>query len=156
MDKWEWAISKSAEMGERFGGAKWTTERAEYLQELRREIESQVVSFDQLREANVLRCEEVFHALTEWSLSDWATAATGELGEAANLIKKIRRRDFKLTDVVGKGRGMITIHEWLGNELADVVIYVDLLAARAGINLGKAVRRKFNEVSTRTKSSYRL
>lgn len=40
------------------------------------------------------RCEspEGFnHKLTDWSLSDWMTALMGELGEAANVAKKLNR-----------------------------------------------------------------
>ena len=31
------------------------------------------------------------HKLDSWSLSDWVTALTGEVGEAANVIKKLNR-----------------------------------------------------------------
>lgn len=41
-------------------------------------------------------------------------------------------------------------------ELADHIIYADLLAARLGVNLEAAVVRKFNAVSTMRKSSIRL
>ncbi len=43
---------------------------------------------------NRARCEspEGFnHALQSWSLSDWFTAILGELGEAANVAKKLNR-----------------------------------------------------------------
>jgi hypothetical protein len=69
-------------------------------------------------------------------LTDWACALAGETGEACNLIKKLRRGDAIDTEDIGK-------------ELADVVIYADLLAARLGIDLGEAVVQKFNEVSDR-------
>lgn len=101
------------------------------------------LGFDRLRSANVQRCEDVFHQLDSWSPTDWACAAAGEMGEACNLIKKLRRgEDISLTDV--------------GYELADTVIYLDLLAARLGINLGEAVREKFNIVSDRRGSEVRL
>lgn len=44
----------------------------------------------------------------------------------------------------------------LALELADVVTYADLLAARMDIDLGEAVREKFNEVSDRVKSRITL
>jgi NTP pyrophosphatase (non-canonical NTP hydrolase) len=74
-----------------------------------------------------------------WSLCDWATAVTGELGEAANVIKKIRRGDFTLEEKRVE----------LGKELADVLCYLDLLALAAGIDLGRVTIDKFNEVSNR-------
>jgi NTP pyrophosphatase (non-canonical NTP hydrolase) len=82
----------------------------------------------------------------EWDLSKWGNALTGELGEAANLIKKIEREDFTLDEARAE----------LGKELADVVCYLDLLANRAGIDLGKATLDKFNEISERVGSPVRL
>ncbi len=93
------------------------------------------LTFDVLREKNVARCEQVFHPLDSWSPTDWACAMAGEAGEACNIMKKMRRGD----------EGNFT--EALAKELADVVIYADLLAARMGIDLGEEVLRKFNEVS---------
>ena len=52
--------------------------------------------------------------------------------------------------------------EWLQalpmmrDELADVVCYLDLLAFRLGIDLGEAVRDKFNRVSERVGSDVKL
>lgn len=92
------------------------------------------LTFEDLRTANVARCEDVFHPLESWTPTDWACAMAGECGEACNMIKKMRRGSaFDLTDI--------------GRELADLVIYADLLAARLGIRLGDAVVEKFNAVS---------
>jgi len=102
-----------------------------------------------LREANVARLPkfknrkgEPAHSEpdgSDWALSAWANAVCGELGEAANLIKKIERGDFTLDEK----------REELGKELADVLTYLDILAFRAGIDLGRATIDKFNEVSKR-------
>lgn len=75
----------------------------------------------------------------DWPLSKWANAVLGELGEAANLIKKIERGDFTLEQ----------IRDDLGEELADVATYLDLLSCAAEIELGDAVAAKFNLVSER-------
>lgn len=40
----------------------------------------------------------------------------------------------------------------IADEIADTVIYADLLAARRGIDLGNAVITKFNTVSKRANS----
>lgn len=107
------------------------------------------MDFKDLRSANVTRCEEVFHKLHEWSPTDWATAMAGECGEACNLVKKLRRldgADRKATMQEDLGQRML-LTAAIAAELADTVIYVDLLAARLGINLGEVVREKFNQVS---------
>lgn len=101
------------------------------------------LSFDALRAANVKRCEDVFHPLDSWSPQDWACAMAGETGEACNLVKKMRRGE-----AIPPGS--------LADELADIVTYADLLAARVGIDLGEAVRRKFNAVSEKRGSEVRL
>lgn len=105
------------------------------------------LDFSTLRAANVGRCEESFHPLNDWSLPDWATALAGEVGEVCNIVKKLRR----VGEAERVGGGTTPIREELmaklADELADVVIYADLLAARAGIDLGVAVREKFNLVS---------
>src|SRR5437016_4810865 len=92
------------------------------------------LDFATLRDINVARCNEVFHHLQEWSATDWACAFAGETGEACNKIKKLRRGD------------PIAIED-IGDEIADAIIYADLLAASLGIDLAEAVRRKFNRDS---------
>lgn len=114
------------------------------------------MTFEELRRANVERCEGAFHPISAWSLTDWATAAAGEMGEACNVIKKLRRLDIK--------SGFTRESEWnpsglrsdLADEIADTVIYLDLLAEAAGIDLANAVRSKFNAVSDRVHSTVRL
>lgn len=107
------------------------------------------LSFGTLREANVARISlfkngkgEPAHSEpdgSDWSLGEWANALTGELGEAANIIKKIKRGDVSLDEARND----------LAKELADVQIYLDILAFRAGIDLGIATVAKYNEVSIR-------
>lgn len=117
------------------------------------------LSFDILREANRTRLPlfkngkgELAHTDadgSDWSPSDWMTALVGEVGEAANLLKKLRRGDFTLDDGVHEHGKTITVRAWLAKELADSVCYLDLLANRFGIDLGEAVVAKFNEISQR-------
>ena len=103
-----------------------------------------MLTFNELREKNLARISafrnnkgELVLDHESWSLCDWCTATAGELGEAANLIKKIRRGDFSLDE----------IRPALADELADVVIYLDILANCAGIDLGKATRNKWNKTA---------
>lgn len=112
--------------------------------------------FDTLRRANTLRLPQFTNpkgepAHTEpdgsdWALSAWCNAVCGELGEAANLIKKIERGDFTLDEKRSD----------LAREFADIVTYLDILAMRAGVDLGEAVALKFNEVSERVGSTVRI
>lgn len=85
---------------------------------------------------------------SDWSLDMWCNAILGELGEAANMIKKLRRGDYALDDRPPAFEGA-TVREALGKELADVVCYTDLLAFQLGISLGDAVAEKFNAISAR-------
>jgi len=108
--------------------------------------------FLELREANLKRCPEVFHPLHDWSIQDWACAMASECGEACNIAKKLKRYATKSNtdkDPLAAKAAM-----WaLARELADVVIYADLLAARIGADLGEEITKKFNDVSHRMKSS---
>lgn len=106
-------------------------------------MSSNPLTFWELRLANVRRCDESFHPVEDWSPTDWACAAAGEMGEACNLIKKLRR-------------GEPIERDDIGDEIADTVIYLDLLADRLGISLAAAIKRKFNVVSDRVGSDARL
>lgn len=121
-----------------------------------RVIERPGLSFDQLRNANMRRLPqfknkygELAHSKpdgSDWSPAQWLQATVGELGEYANLRKKYDRGD-------------VTKEEFLteaGHELADVVTYLDILAYQLGINLGEAVRTKFNVVSERVRADVTL
>jgi len=114
------------------------------------------LTFNALREANKKRIPQFKNSKgkpahskkdgSDWKLSAWANAVLGELGEAANIIKKIERGDFTLEEK----------RKALGKEFADVQTYLDILAFRAGVDLGQATIDKFNEVSVRVKSNIRL
>lgn len=64
----------------------------------------------------------------------------GECGEAQNVIKKLERERQGW-------RGSRATKDDLADELADLVICADLCAVTAEIDLGAAVRRKFNATS---------
>lgn len=88
-----------------------------------------------LRQANALRIPQFKNAQgqmahkkpdgSDWSLGDWINATLGEMGEAANLLKKIRRGDYDLD----------FIRVELAKELADVMCYLDILAMQLDIDL---------------------
>lgn len=113
------------------------------------------LTFEQLRVANVARCEDVFHGLNRWSLTDWATAMAGECGEACNEIKKMRRLDDADVALDNEAE-RLRLRFNIATELADLVIYADLLAARLGVDLGLAIVSKFNAVSAKRGSGVML
>lgn len=106
---------------------------------------SKTLTFDAFRSANLVRCAK-WHpqGLESWSPSDWLTAVTGELGELASLLKMRNRERDGLP-----GNKFSPTDKQIADELADVFTYLDLLAAVLGVDLGRAVAEKFNEVSVR-------
>lgn len=113
------------------------------------------LTFFELSITNAQRCVDVFHGIDRWSPTDWACALAGEVGEACNEVKKIRRLDDadKTKDSPEERERLAKL---VAVELADVIIYADLLATRLGVSLEDAVREKFNEVSDRRGSKIKL
>jgi NTP pyrophosphatase (non-canonical NTP hydrolase) len=105
------------------------------------------MTFAEFSALNRKRCESpdgFSHKLGSWSLSDWMTAVLGELGEAANIAKKLNRvRD----GVPGNKETPKELRAMLEKEVADAFVYLDLLAQSQGFFLEEAVREKFNETS---------
>jgi hypothetical protein len=122
-----------------------------------------------LRDTNAQRCARWHPAGSEpWSLADWSNAMCGEAGEAANLVKKLRRIETR-TNIgpwghVVHSTGREVPHDrdtearilakGIGLELADTVIYADLLAQEltrkyGGYDLSDLIVTKFNAVSHR-------
>lgn len=79
-------------------------------------ITSDPITFLSLRDALVRRCPAFGHTVEDWSPRRWAIAVLGEAGEVANAVKKLIRGDGSRADVA--------------DEIADLVIYLELLAAR--------------------------
>lgn len=105
------------------------------------------LTFDTLRDGNIKRLPLFRDAKgrrchskddgSDWSPAQWLQAVSGELGEYANLRKKVERGDLTLDEA----RSM------LADELSDVVIYLDILAAQLGISLGESIVSKWNRTS---------
>ena len=98
-------------------------------------------------EANRTRCEspEGFNQpIVSWSMNDWFTAAMGELGEAANVAKKLRRSE---DGIKGNKEPDSVLLMKLAEEIGDTLIYLDLLAQRAGLDLSYCVMTSFNNKS---------
>jgi NTP pyrophosphatase (non-canonical NTP hydrolase) len=108
-----------------------------------------MLTFHDFAVINRRRCESprgFNHKLSDWSLSDWFTATLGELGEAANIAKKLNRvRD----GIPGNAETLEELRAALQDEVADVFIYLDLLAQSQGFTLEEAVRAKFQKTSAK-------
>lgn len=99
---------------------------------------------------NLRRCQSPSgfnHPLHGWSLSDWMTATMGELGEAANILKKLNRARDGVTNVGDPS--VLELQTQFAEEIADTFIYLDLLAQAAGVELDRAVRAKFAKTSAK-------
>ena len=117
------------------------------------------LNFETLRAANKIRLPQFKNSHGEpahskpdgsdWTPSDWFEALAGEVGEYANWHKKFKRGDITFEE--------FSVHAQ--KELADIATYLDLLAQRCldlpgapnpnGVDLGRAVTEKFNEISRR-------
>lgn len=98
-----------------------------------------MLNFNSLRRANEARQNE-WDPTHSISIEFRGNELAGEVGEACNHIKKIARERLGL-------RGSRTTPEALAEELADVIICVDLIAMQTNIALDQAVIDKFNATS---------
>ena len=113
------------------------------------------MKFEDLTQTNCKRCVESFHPIDSWSPTDWGCAMAGECGEACNNLKKLRRLDGSLFSRENE-RDAAKLIDAVMNEIADMVIYADLLAARLDRNLEDAIIDKFNRTSDSVGSSLKL
>lgn len=102
-----------------------------------------MLTFAGLRVANDMR-------QVEWPGSENVDLAfrglemAGEAGELANKIKKMVRVQRGISGTTEAREELIAA---IRDELADVVVCCDLIAADLGIGLGAAVKAKFNATS---------
>jgi NTP pyrophosphatase (non-canonical NTP hydrolase) len=105
------------------------------------------LTFEKFSQVNRMRCESPLgfnHSLTGWSTSDWMTALVGEVGEAANVVKKLNRyRD----GVPGNKLTADELKDQLRKELGDVFVYLDLMAQSLGFSIADAAVEVFNAKS---------
>lgn len=101
---------------------------------------------DTLREKNVERVEFFGHGgLFEengWNLAEWGCALGGEAGELLNILKKFNRR--APFDPPPEQLKLLA-----KDEIGDIFIYLDLIAAKLELNLADCARHKFNRTSER-------
>lgn len=100
--------------------------------------------------------------------AEWAVNLAGEVGEALNVLKKMRRIQpwsfFSRTSprhmmgqmAYASEQEYARLFDHFADELADAMICVDLLGASMGLDLATIVARKFNKTSEKWNSPVRL
>jgi NTP pyrophosphatase (non-canonical NTP hydrolase) len=112
---------------------------------------SEPLTFARFAEANRSRCRRWHPGFPDdnaWTGADWSNAMCGEAGEAANVVKKLRRLE------TGAAPGpddppADELRAMLADEIADVIAYTFLLAEHYGVDVAAATAAKFNRVSAR-------
>ena len=101
------------------------------------------LTFRHFHEVNVTRSKaDVKHSI-HWTPMEWGCALSGEVGELCNFLKKMSRGD-KIPK------------KHLAHEIGDIMTYLSLLADNLDIELEPAIVEKFNIVSKRWGSKYKL
>lgn len=96
---------------------------------------------------NRSRCERWHHQDTEpWTGADWSNAMCGEAGEAANIVKKLRRHETHIGESYNTPE-LASLPARLGEEIADTILYALLLADHYGVDVQQSLVEKFNLVS---------
>lgn len=105
------------------------------------------MDLSEISATNRSRCARWHMEGEEWSAADWGNALAGETGELCNVIKKIRRRE---TGVLPTPYNTPEMHELMSkvkDEIADVFLYLDLVACHFNLELEECIFPKFNKVS---------
>jgi NTP pyrophosphatase (non-canonical NTP hydrolase) len=102
----------------------------------------------ELRKANKIRQQE-WDTDNKISIEYRGNELAGEAGEACNVVKKLARERMGI-------RGSRATPEQLAEELADVIICVDLIAMAFDIDLEEAVVSKFNATSEKVGLSTKI
>ncbi len=110
------------------------------------------LTFADLRKADADR-QAYWGGAENWTLADWSNALAGEVGEVCNVVKKLRRPHL---GTVGNDFDAAHYTAQLGSEIGDVLIYLDLLAKAAGLDLAECAQRAFNEKSAKLDMPVRL
>ena len=114
------------------------------------------LTFDAFLKANIERCNAGFgHKLEDWSLLEWGGACAGEIGEACNKAKKLKRFDTGIKSNK-PGENQKALLDAMGKEIADAVVYAFLWFAAAGLDPAEYVRKVFNDKSDEIGSDIKI
>ena len=92
-----------------------------------------VLAFAELRQANVERCKLWHPGFPNdglWDARHWLNAVLGEVGEVANVVKKLHRHEIGTPGALDAPYEDLLDH--LADELVDVICYGDLYCAFKG------------------------
>ena len=106
------------------------------------------MTFGEFATINRVRCQHPDgfdqQNLNDWSLNDWMVALAGEVGEACNVAKKLKRSE----GVVNINRETNDeLRDQLIKELGDVGVYLDLVCQAYGFTMEEAMTAAFNKTS---------
>lgn len=101
------------------------------------------LTFAHFHAVNVARSKSDIKHSNNWIPLSWGGALAGEVGELCNFLKKMSRGD------------KIKKKE-LAHEIADIMTYLSLLSDQLDIDMEKAIIEKFNIVSKRWGSKFKL
>lgn len=106
-------------------------------------------TFAEVSRINRQRCERWHPGFPDdgWTGADWSNAMAGEAGETCNVVKKLRRIEFGLSQAAGDQRDDLLAK--LATEIGDTFMYLDLLAQHYGLDIARCVVDTFNRVSVR-------
>lgn len=109
-------------------------------------LTNEPLTLEYIARINDKRCAAWHKGEEPWTPERWVTAIVGELGEMANITKKLfRARDGSVGILNG-----VTVEELAAEEekeWADTMLYMILFASARGFNMSEAIRSVFNAKS---------
>lgn len=102
------------------------------------------LSIRQIQTVNQARSDRWMGGSPGWTVLEVAGELAGEVGELANVCKKLRRSEM---GVPGNKQSDAELREMASSEIADVFIVLMLTASKLGIDVEDAVRVTFNRKS---------
>lgn len=127
----------------------WTTKS--YAQQV-----ADVEFWRRLRTANEKRMPHFKMTLLDWTPLEWAAAAAGEMGELQGVLVKMKRSQEVNSASAGTDVTHADLRARAQAEWADIIIYMDILAWRLGIEPIAAVRETFDKKSEALGSAVRF
>lgn len=101
------------------------------------------LTFKRFHAVNTARAHADIKHSHSWIPLAWGGALAGEVGELCNYLKKMSRGDKIEKEV-------------LAHEISDIMTYLSLIADKLDIDMEAAIIKKFNIVSKRWGSKFKL
>lgn len=136
---WNWASNQSMGLAFAKREIRVLQSRLASLPEDRRDTTIRAI-----QELNAARSARWMAGSPGWTTLEIAGELAGEVGELANVCKKLRRSEM---GVPGNKVSDEVLREQARGEIADVFIVLMLTASKLGIDLEDAVRETFNRKS---------